>query len=196
MIESIIFSNDFFLYVVVPFLIFISRIIDVSIGTIRIIFVSKGYKIYAPILGFFEVLIWLIVISQIMNNLSNFYCYFAYAAGFAAGNFVGMVIEEKLSIGKSIVRIITGRDSSSLLKNLKDARFTVISMGAESPDGNVRSIFTVVKKQDIPRVIQIIKDFNPKAFYTLEDVRYAYEGPTINPERKRFGMMQFFRKGK
>ncbi|MBL7054201.1 DUF2179 domain-containing protein [Candidatus Woesearchaeota archaeon] len=196
MIESIIFSNDFFLYVVVPFLIFISRIIDVSIGTIRIIFVSKGYKIYAPILGFFEVLIWLIVISQIMNNLSNFYCYFAYAAGFAAGNFVGMVIEEKLSIGKSIVRIITGRDSSSLLKNLKDARFTVTSMGAESPDGNVRSIFTVVKKQDIPRVIQIIKDFNPKAFYTLEDVRYAYEGPTINPERKRFGMMQFFRKGK
>ena len=196
MLESITFNNEFFSYVVIPFLIFISRIIDVSIGTLRLIFVSKGYKFYAPVLGFFEVLIWLIVINHILNNLSNVYCYIAYASGFAAGNYVGIVIEEKLSIGKVIIRIITGRDSSSLLKNLKDARFTVTSMGAESPDGNVRLIFTVVKRQDISKVIKIIKDFNPKVFYTIEDVRYAYENPAINPERKRFGLMQFFRKGK
>ncbi|GAE87820.1 hypothetical protein JCM21531_1220 [Acetivibrio straminisolvens JCM 21531] len=80
-------------------LIFFSRIIDVTIGTIRIIFVSRGKKYLAPVLGFFEVLVWIVAISQVMQNLNNFACYFAYAAGFATGTFVGIIIEEKLAIG-------------------------------------------------------------------------------------------------
>ena len=78
-----IFSGDNFYYLVLPSIIFLARICDVSIGTLRIIFVSRGKKNIAPILGFFEVLIWIIVIGKIMQNASNMACYIGYAAGFA-----------------------------------------------------------------------------------------------------------------
>ena len=97
---------DLYTYLLLPLLIFCARIIDVSIGTLRIIFVSKGKRNIAPLLGFFEVLVWILAISEIMQNLNNWVCYVAYAAGFAAGNYVGMIIEEKLAIGILIIRII------------------------------------------------------------------------------------------
>ena len=86
-------------------LIFLARICDVSIGTMRIIFVSKGKRNIAPILGFFEVLIWITAISKIMENLDNYVNFIAYAAGFATGNFVGMIIEEKLAMGILMIRV-------------------------------------------------------------------------------------------
>ena len=89
---SSFYEGATFTYFVLPFLIFIARICDVSIGTIRIVMVAKGQKIIAPILGFFEVLIWLLAISRIFENLDNWVCYFAYGAGFATGNYVGMFI--------------------------------------------------------------------------------------------------------
>lgn len=91
------YHSDLFAYLVLPLLIFFSRITDVTIGTIRIVMVAKGQKKIAPILGFFEVLIWLIAISQIIQHLDNWICYFGYGAGFATGNYIGMIIEEKLS---------------------------------------------------------------------------------------------------
>ena len=78
-----IMDSELFKWVLLPLLIVIARVIDVSIGTIRIVFVSRGHKIIAPVLGFFEVLIWLLAIGQIMRNLSNFMCYIAYGTGFA-----------------------------------------------------------------------------------------------------------------
>ncbi len=83
--ENTFFSSDLFSYAILPLLIFLARICDVSIGTLRIIFVSKGVKKVAPVLGFFEVLIWIIAISKIMQNLDNYVNYIAYAAGFATG---------------------------------------------------------------------------------------------------------------
>jgi hypothetical protein len=80
--ETSFFSTDLFTYVILPVLIFLARICDVSIGTMRIIFVSKGKKDIAPVLGFFEVLIWIIAISKIMQNLDNYINYVAYARRF------------------------------------------------------------------------------------------------------------------
>ena len=99
-----LFDGDTFTYVILPLLIFLARIADVSIGTIRIVMVAKGQKMIAPILGFFEVLIWLLAISKIMQNLDNWVCYVAYGAGFATGNYIGMIIEEKLAMGIKIGR--------------------------------------------------------------------------------------------
>ena len=90
-------------------LIFAARIADVSIGTVRLIFISRGLKYLAPIVGFFEVFIWLMAIGQIMQNISNPVCFVAYAGGFAMGNFVGMCIAEKLSLGVVMVRVVTMR---------------------------------------------------------------------------------------
>ncbi len=84
-------QSPYFTYIIIPLLICLARIIDVSLGTVRIILVSKGAKIIAPILGFFEVLIWLIAIGQVMQNLTNVMNYFAYAFGFAIGNYIGIL---------------------------------------------------------------------------------------------------------
>ncbi|MDD1699528.1 MAG: DUF5698 domain-containing protein, partial [Methanoregula sp.] len=109
MAESFI-SPEIFTYVIIPLLIFCARICDVSLGTIRVIFISKGIKYLAPIIGFFEVIIWLLAIGQVMNNLTNFVAYGAYGAGFASGTYIGMLIEEKISLGLTSVRIITKKD--------------------------------------------------------------------------------------
>ncbi|HOQ05094.1 MAG TPA: DUF5698 domain-containing protein, partial [Anaerohalosphaeraceae bacterium] len=89
-------NSFWFAWIVLPLLIFIARIADVTIGTIRLIFVARGMKILAPLAGFFEVLIWLVVIGQIMRHLANPLCYIAYAAGFAAGNYIGMMLVDRL----------------------------------------------------------------------------------------------------
>jgi len=85
-----------FSYVVLPLLIFFARIADVSLGTIRIIFISKGFKLLSFIVGFFEVLIWLLAINQIWSDFSNPLLLLAYEAGFATGNYVGIYLDEKI----------------------------------------------------------------------------------------------------
>ena len=170
------FANfNWYLYVAIPSLIFIARIFDVSIGTIRLIFISKGYRFLAPVLGFFEVLIWLAAIQQIILNLSNVFSYIAYALGFATCTYVGIVIEERISIGKVIVRVITRKDAKSLLKNLKRARYTATTIGADGPDGKVKLIISVVDRDSLHKFISILKKFDPHTAYSIEDVRYAYE---------------------
>ncbi|PLX12797.1 MAG: hypothetical protein C0598_05050 [Marinilabiliales bacterium] len=171
-------SSVWFTYGTLPLLIFISRILDVSLDTLRIVFISKGDKIIAPILGFFEVLIWLIAITKIMQNLDNFSCYIAYAGGFAAGNFIGLKIEEKLAMGIQMFRIITQKDASLLIEYLSESGFGATSIEASGINGKVHVIYSVVKRSQNKRMIDIINKFNPNAFYSIEDIRKVNE---MNP---------------
>lgn len=174
------FDSFWFTYLVLPLLIFSARIIDVTLDTLRIVFISRGNKIVAPILGFFEVLIWLIAITRIMQNLDNWTTYIAYAAGFAVGNYVGLIIEEKLAIGIQVIRIITSKDSSELIANLRENGFGATTMKAEGKDGPVDIIFLIVQRNVIQDAITVINRFNPKAFYSIEDVR------SLNDDNTRF----------
>lgn len=124
-------DSPVFTWVVLPLLIFLARISDQTIGTLRLIFLSKGQKKLAPFLGFFEVIIWLIAVSQIMKHLDNILCYVAYGGGFAMGNYIGMVVEEKLSIGNVLIRIIPRKDTSELITYLRDNNYGVTSVEAE-----------------------------------------------------------------
>lgn len=126
-----IYNSDIFSYGILPLLIFIARISDVTIGTLRIVMVSKGQKYIAPLLGFFEVLIWLITMSKIMQNVDNWVNYVAYAAGFAAGNFIGLILEEKLAMGLVQIQIITRKEASDLIAKLKASGFGVTSHDAQ-----------------------------------------------------------------
>ncbi len=108
--DQFVITPELFAYVVLPIMIFCARICDVTMGTIRVIFISKGIRYLAPVIGFFEVIIWLLAIGQVMNNLTNVVSYIAYGAGFAAGTYIGMYIEEKISLGLTSVRIITKED--------------------------------------------------------------------------------------
>src|SRR4030042_6955791 len=109
-----IIHSEYFAWIILPILIFLGRIIDVSIGTVRIIYVARGMKLLASIFGFFEVLIWLVAITQIMQHLSNIVIYLTYAAGFATGNYLGIMIENKLAVGYIAVRIITQKNSNKI----------------------------------------------------------------------------------
>ena len=175
--EHISFLNsDIFAWVVLPLLIFCARICDVSLDTVRLIFVSKGIKHVAPILGFFEVIIWLLAVSQIMKHLDNIICYIAYGGGFAMGNYIGMYIEEKLSIGNVIIRVITKPDTTELINELKSQDYGLTIVDAEGSQQKVKIIFSVIKRENINNFISIINQYNPHAFYTIEDVRSINEG--------------------
>jgi uncharacterized protein YebE (UPF0316 family) len=193
-------ESEIFTYAVLPILIFLARICDVTIGTVRIIYVSRGAKIAAPILGFFEVLIWIIAVSKVMQNLTNIGCYIGYAAGFATGNFVGILIEEHLAMGKVVIRVITPKEASELANNLRAAGYGATNIPGYGGTGMVSVIFSVVNRRELKKVVEIIQRFNPKAFYSIEDVRYVSEGAF--PRRKTFygdaifGLFRAFRKAK
>ncbi|PKP01517.1 MAG: hypothetical protein CVU14_05035 [Bacteroidetes bacterium HGW-Bacteroidetes-9] len=169
-------ESDIFTWVVLPLLIFLARISDQTIGTLRLIFISKGQKMLAPLLGFFEVIIWLIAVGQIMKHLDNILCYVAYGGGFAMGNYIGMVVEEKLSLGNLLVRIIPKKDTSDLIAYLRENNFGVTSVPAEGSKGKVDIVFTIIKRKELEDVVAIINRFNPNAFYTIEDVKAINEG--------------------
>lgn len=195
------FGSEIITWVIIPFLIFLARVLDVSLGTMRIVFVSKELKYLAPFVGFFEVLIWLFAIRAIMQNLNNIACYLAYGAGFAIGTFIGLYIEKRLAIGKSILRIITQKDSTELIDNLRLKGFGVTSMDAQGVKGKVHIIYMIIKRHDFENVAEIIKKFNPNAFYTVEDARLVSKG--IFPMKKHrlstmpiLGPFIYWRKGK
>jgi uncharacterized protein YebE (UPF0316 family) len=198
--ESSFFDSEIFTYGVLPLLIFLARICDVSIGTLRIIFVSKGKKYIAPVMGFFEVLIWITAVSKIMQNLDNYINYVAYAAGFATGNFVGMIIEEKLAMGFQMVRVFTYQNGPALVQSLNTSGFGATSVEAQGAKEKVHLIYTIVQRTELARALGIIDEFNPKAFYTIEDVKAVNEG--IFPQVKKKSLFQFpnfmrdWRKGK
>ena len=193
-------NSEILAWIILPFLIFFARVCDVSLGTIRIIFVSKGIKYLAPVVGFFEILIWLLAISQIMQNLTNVYYYIFYAGGFAIGNLVGIIIEEKLSIGTVGIRIITRQDAKELVNALKKSDYGITVVDAEGSKGKVKVIFTVINRQNIQKVMNIVKQYNPKAFYHIEDIRYVSEilPSYMKPwyRRNHFRFISGWRKGK
>lgn len=190
------------------FLIFFFRIADVTLGTIRVIYLSKGAKTIAPVLGFFEVLIWVIAAQQIFTNLSNPIYLVMYSLGFAAGTYVGMWVEEKTNKGKVMLRIITKKDAIELESKINDMRITVTVIDGVGSSGNrdnqlyvpynVKILYVAVRKKNIEKVLDILKVYDENAHYTIEDLRYAtddYDDIT-SVKDSRFYSFGFFRKGK
>jgi len=169
-------DSEFFRWVVLPILIFFARMSDVTLGTLRNVFISKGFKNIVPIIGFFEVLIWLISMRQIMQHLDNPLCYLGFAAGFAAGTYVGMFVERRLALGMQVMRIIIHQDSEALIAGLKAENFGVTIIDGQGAVGPVKIIFTIIKRKDIELIRKIIQRYNPSAFYSIEDIRAANQG--------------------
>lgn len=198
--ETPFFDSNIFSYGLLPLFIFLARVFDVSLGTLRIIFVSKGNKYLAPVLGFFEVLIWIIAVTRIMQNLDNYINYVAYAAGFATGNYFGMIIEEKLALGIQMIRVFTGDKGLDLVKSLNNSGYGATSIEAHGAKEKVSIIYTIIQRNEMHDVLTIINSYNPKAFYTIEDVKAVNEG--IFHPRKRKNVIPFsnvlreWRKGK
>lgn len=180
--------------IVLPILIFLGRVVDVSMGTLRVIFLSRGHKAVASTIGFFEVSVWLLAARQALSHLDTPIYMIAYALGFSAGIFVGMSISERLSVGKVLIRIITRRDASKLIEYMKEQGRSVTWSDAEGTKGKVQIIFLVLKNKDVKSVTKVIQELHPNAFYTIEDVKKVSE---LDSKKSYFPTFNnIFRKGK
>ena len=176
MLHSIFGNFDYFSWIVLPIIIFFSRVCDVSLGTLRHVFISKGFRKIVPVLGFFEVLIWIIVVAQVMKNLNNVACYLAYAGGFATGTYVGLLIEERLALGLQVIRIITNQNCDELMAILKEKNHGMTLVDAQGSMGPVKMIFTVIQRKNVQSVVALISTYNPSAFYSVEDIKKSNQG--------------------
>lgn len=165
-----------------PILIFFGRICDVTLGTLRIIFVSKGEKYKAPIIGFFEVFIWIVIISQILSRANDMVAYLSYAAGYASGNYVGILIEKRIAYGIVLCRIYTQKNGVDLVQALNKMNFGATMTRGEGSTTEVDIIETVIDRKQMKTLERTLTIFDPNIFYVVEDVRTRQNG--IFPKRK------------
>jgi len=195
-VDHTFFESTTFTLVVIPILIFLARIVDVTIGTMRIIFVSRGLRVLSVVAGFVEILVWLMAIRQIMGNLNHWIYYVSYAAGFSTGNYIGITVERHLAIGHIIVRVITQRNAKDLENHLRDHDYNLTSLNAEGETGPVKILFMVMRRKMLPEVVKTIRRFNPLAFYTVEDLRYVSQTTRATMERTHIFSQRGARKSK
>lgn len=190
--------DDLLNWVILPLLIFIARLSDVTLATLRNIFISKGFRKIVPFIGFFEVLIWLVAMKQVMGHVDSWLAYFAWAAGFATGTYVGMRIEERLALGMQVLRIITSGPSEKLIEALREANHGITVVDAQGAKGPVKMIFSIVQRKHLKDVIATIEQTQPNAFYSIEDVRNAQHG-VFQPGEKKLSIVRLLfptKKGK
>jgi len=172
-INNIGISPELFQYVVLPALIFLARVADVSLATLRVMYIMNGARHWAPLLGFFEALIWLLAIGQIFQNMNNVYSYLAYASGYATGTYVGMYIESKIAMGRMVVRVISKQDTSELIDWLINSGYRYNTMEAADHEGNANILFTVVPRSKLEAFLKAVRFLQSDAYYTVESVKRA-----------------------
>ena len=151
-------------------MIFGARVMDVSIGTVRTICMVRGFKTTAVVLGFFEVLLWLVAINFVLRYMNNPLALLAYCSGYAAGIGVGMAIETWLALGSQAVRVIVRDPVMNLAGRLREMGYLVTRMEGTGRDGPVEVDFIVVPRRKVPTLTNAIFEFAPHSMITVEDV--------------------------
>jgi uncharacterized protein YebE (UPF0316 family) len=167
---------DWYVWVGLPLLIFAARVCDVTLGTMRIIFTSRGMRNWAPVLGFIETFIWIVAVSSIVKHAQNVAAFVGYASGFATGTYVGMMIESRLAMGTLTIRAIIRRDPKELIETLHNAGFGVTEVDGHGSTGDVKIVYSTVKRADLPAIIAIYHQILPGAFLSVEEVRSTEQG--------------------
>lgn len=164
-----------------PLIVFLAETCVVTLCTVRTIFLTRGWKGPAASIGFFEVSIWLFAIGQVMSNLNRIECALAFASGFSLGNFLGVIVEQKLALGTVVVQVTTSHDPTALVASLHGARFGVTAVKAHGARGPVQVVRTVVPRRELSRVLALVRDFDAQAFYAVHDLQTTAAG--IFPRR-------------
>ena len=176
-----------------PLLIFIARIADVSVGTIRIICITRGFRALAVGLAFIEIVIWVSALSAVVAHLNRLENVLAYAAGFAAGNAVGMWLEQKLALGTQVVGLVSTGRAHAVAARLRFNDFTVTTLDGDGRDGPVAVCLAIVPRRRVATVIRMAREIDPDVLATVADVRewsgsVAYPPPcsgTFGPHARR-----------
>jgi uncharacterized protein YebE (UPF0316 family) len=156
--------------------IFFLRIGDMSLDTIRMLFVIRGRKALAWGLGFAQSLLFVVAIGSVLSNLNNVFTILAYAAGFATGNVVGMLIEERMAIGYLQFSIISSNRGAVIAERLRTGGHAVTEIPARGKNGTVTMLQTSVKRKDMDNIETIVLEADPEAFITRDEVRPVRRG--------------------
>lgn len=160
----------------IPFLIFFLRLLDMSMDTLRVLYVIRGKRTITWILGFVQSCLWVLAITSVLANLDNVFNIISYAAGFASGNVLGMIIEERLAVGHGNLRIISARRGNAVGEGLREAGFGVTELPGRGKDGMVMIIDISVRRREVKDVYQLVNSIDPDAFITMEDIRPLHRG--------------------
>ncbi len=163
--------------VVLPLLaIFFAKIAHVSLGTLRIIYLTRGNSLPAAIIGFFEVIIYLLALSMVLTNIDQWSNIIVYGLGFAAGNLVGGMIEEKIAVGFVHAQIITVQNGGSMEEYLREQGYGVTSMPCYGKEGLHRTLQVLLKRKELPALMKTMNRYDPEAFITVFDTRKIMGG--------------------
>ncbi len=164
-------------------LIFLMRVCDVTLGTVRQIMAVQGRAIIAATIGFFELTIFILAISKTILSVHESPAYvFAYAGGFAVGTLAGVRLEAAIGLGTRLIRVITVRQNHELVDALRAGGFGVTVLPGEGMHGPVFVLFSVVKRRNVPAYAAIVRDHAPNAFFTVEETRFS-SGGILGPRK-------------
>lgn len=153
--------------------VFCARVVDVSLGTLRVILVFRAYRAAAALIGFVEVLLWILAAGAVLRDLSAWYVAVAYAAGFATGNYVGIWLESKLALGMELVRAVSKSPDVALATRLREEGFSVTELDGQDDHGTpVEVLLVVEERRRLPRLLRAIEAADPDAIYTRSDVKH------------------------
>tara|TARA_B100001741_G_C16473628_1_gene561337 strand:+ start:143 stop:643 length:501 start_codon:yes stop_codon:yes gene_type:complete len=148
--------------------VFLLRVADQTLGTMRSLLVARNRPIYAALIGLVESAIWIIAVSQVIKDLDDPVLIISYASGFAAGTIFGSYIENILAVGNMVVRVFSSVKDPSVAEILREAGYAVTVLNGEGRDGAVRIYLCIIPRRKLKSVLKIIKSVNPNAFVTTE----------------------------
>jgi uncharacterized protein YebE (UPF0316 family) len=155
------------------------RLVDVSLGTVRIIMLSRRYRLLPAIIGFVEVFTWLVAATIVFSNLNNPPRMLAYAGGFGLGTYLGALLESWLAVGSTMMRVVSPTTSPDPTPRLREAGYLVTEVNADGRDGEVRLAFTIMSRRQRKEALRIVHQVDPAAFVTLQDIE------TVTPPERR-----------
>jgi uncharacterized protein YebE (UPF0316 family) len=167
-----------------PLVIFALRIFDVSLATIRMLLAVRNQKLLVPLIGFVEVLVWLFAAGNAIRFLDSPLHVVGYAAGFAAGNMVGLWVEEKLAFGLATIRIISSHGGVEMADALRNKGFGVTEFAGHGREGMVEVVYTVARRSQIRHILREVDYWDPDAFVTVEEPRSIHRGWMMQKRRK------------
>ena len=167
-----------------PLIIFFMRIGDVSLATVRMLLIMRNARLWAPLIGFFEVLIWLLAAGTAIQHLDSPWHVLGYAGGFAAGNWVGLLLEPRLAFGFASIQVFARSNGGELAEALRAFGHGVTLIPGQGREGPVDLIISIVKRKDLPAVNDLVTDLAPESFITVEEPTAIHRG-WLFPKRRK-----------
>jgi len=162
-------------------LVFFVRIIDVAMGTFRVIVLVKGKKLLASMIGFFEVFIWFMVIREALSTEeTSIWVAISFALGFAIGSYVGAFLSQKFIGGTLGLQIVTNQEKE-LVNMLREAGYGVTVVDVKGRDEDDKCmLFVEINKKNYNHIYNLIKQHDPKAFIVTSETKNVHNGYIMN----------------